>query len=49
MNKYIYFIIGYITAIATIFMASCTFSPLEASSSDCGDAEWNPCYVRIVD
>jgi hypothetical protein len=48
MNKYIYFIIGYIAAITTIFMASCTFSPLEASGSVCGDY-YNPCYVKIVE
>ena len=49
MNKYIYFFIGYMTAIITIFMASCTYTPLEASNSECGDSQWNPCYVKIVD
>ena len=47
--KYTWFIIGYITALATIFMASCTISPLEASNSECGEESWNPCYVKIVD
>ena len=44
-----WFIIGYITALATIFMASCTVTPLEASGSNCGDSSWNPCYVKIID
>ena len=44
-----WFIIGYITALDTIFMASCTVTPLEASGSNCGDSSWNPCYVKIVD
>ena len=30
MNKYVYFFIGYMTAIITIIMASCTISPLQA-------------------
>ena len=50
MKKYMwFFIMGYFTALATIFMASCTYAPLEASSSDCGDSSWNPCYVKVVD
>jgi len=49
MKKYLYFTLGYLTALATIFMVSCTYSPLEASSSDCGDSSYNPCYVKIVD
>ena len=47
--KYLYFAMGYFTALVTIFMISCTFTPLEASSSDCGDSSYNPCYVKIVD
>ena len=49
MKKYIYFTLGYLTALATIFLASCTVAPLEASSSNCGEESWNPCYVKIVD
>ena len=49
MRKYGYFILGYIAALATIFLASCTVAPLEASSSNCGEDQWNPCYVKIVD
>ena len=49
MKKCLWFFIGYLTALATIFMASCTVSPLEAGSSEIGSTEWNPIYVKIVD
>ena len=49
MKKYLWFFIGYLTALATIFMASCTVTPLEAGSSELGSTEWNPMYVKIVD
>ena len=49
MKKYIWFIIGYITALATIFMASCTIAPLEAGSVECGDSQYNPCWVKVVE
>ena len=49
MKKYLWFFIGYLTALATIFMASCTYAPLEAGSSEIGSTEWNPIYVKIVD
>ena len=49
MKKYIWFFIGYLTALATIFMASCTYAPLEAGSSELGSTEWNPVYVKIVE
>ena len=49
MKKYIWFLIGYIAALSTIFMASCTISPLEASNSNCGESVYNPCYVKIVE
>ena len=44
-----WFFIGYLTALATIFMASCTYAPLEAGSSELGSTEWNPVYVKIVE
>ena len=47
--KYLYFSVGYFTALVTIFVVSCTYTPLEASSSNCGETSWNPCYVKIVD
>tara|TARA_Y100000310_G_scaffold323778_1_gene384672 strand:- start:906 stop:1052 length:147 start_codon:yes stop_codon:yes gene_type:complete len=47
--KYLWFFIGYTTALATIFLASCTYTPLEAGSSECGDTQWNPCFVKIVE
>ena len=49
MKKYLWFFIGYLTALATIFMASCTVSPLEAGSSEIGSTEWNPVYVKVVE
>ena len=49
MKKYVWFLIGYFTALTTIFLASCTYAPLEASSSEIGSTEWNPIYVKIVD
>ena len=48
MNKAIYFFIGYMTAIMTIFMASCTIAPLEAGGSEIGSNPYNPLYVKIV-
>lgn len=49
MKKYMYFTLGYLTALATIFMASCTVTPLEAGSSELGSSRWNPLYVVVVD
>ena len=48
MKKYIWFVLGYITALATIFMASCTIAPLEAGSSELGSSQWNPLWVKVV-
>ena len=44
-----YFLLGFMTAMlfATVFVG-CT-APLEAGSSNCGETEWNPCYVKIVE
>ena len=49
MKKYIYFILGYLTCLTTIFVVSCTYSPLEAGATEIGSSEWNPMYVKIVD
>ena len=49
MKKYIWFFIGYLTALATIFMASCTYAPLEAGNSELGSNAYNPLYVKIVE
>ena len=49
MKKYMYFTLGYLTALATIFMASCTVTPLEAGSSELGSSRWNPLYVVVVE
>ena len=47
--KYIWFIIGYIAALTTIFLASCTIAPLEAHSSELGSNRYNPLYVVVVE
>jgi len=48
-SKY-YFLLGFMTAILTAMVISCTMTPLEAGGSgDCGDSSWNPCYVKIVE
>ena len=49
MRKYIYFALGYFTALVTIFVVSCSYAPLEAGGSEIGSTEWNPLYVKIVD
>ena len=48
MNKYAWFFMGYVTAFATIVLASCTLSPLEASNSEQGSSRYNPLYVVVV-
>ena len=40
---------GYFTALVTIFVVSCSYTPLEAGGSELGSNEWNPLYVKIVD
>ena len=47
--KYYWFFIGYMTALVTIFMASCTIAPLEASNSELGSSRYNPMYVICID
>ena len=45
-----YYLLGFMSAMlfATVFIG-CT-APLEAGgSSECGETEWNPCYVKIVE
>ena len=46
--RYVYFTIGYLTALVTLLIASCTYTPLEAGGSECGGM-YNPCYVKIID
>ena len=44
------FLLGFATAILTTMVISCAIEPLEAINSEvCGDQEWRPCYVRIVE
>ena len=44
-----YYLLGFMSAILfAIVIIGCT-SPLEAGGSSCGETEWNPCWVKIVD
>ena len=48
-NNRFYFLLGWCTAMLLAgFVIGCT-SPLEAGGSSCGETEWNPCYVKIVE
>ena len=49
MKKYIWFVLGYLTALASIFMASCTISPLQADYDTPGHSEAFPLYVKVID
>ena len=49
MKKYMYFALGYLTAMVTILVVSCSYTPLEAGGSEIGSTEWNPIFVKIVD
>ena len=44
-----YFLLGFMSAmLVAMVIIGCT-SPLEAGSSECGETEWDPCYIKIVD
>ena len=43
------FVIGVLFMMFTAIVISCTVTPLEAGSSECGDSFYNPCFVKIVD
>ena len=49
MNKYFYFTLGYITALMTLLLASCTLSPLQADYDTQGHSETFPLYVKAID
>ena len=49
MNKYMYFLAGYLAAFVTIFFISCTYSPLEAGSGELGSSPYTPLYVKVVE
>ena len=49
MRKYLYFTLGYLTALASIFMASCTYTPLQADYDTPGHSSAFPLYVKVVD
>ena len=45
-----YFLLGWCTAMLVAgFIIGCTTTPLEAGGSNCGDSEWNACWVRITE
>ena len=49
-DRRFYYLLGFMSAMlfATVFVG-CT-APLEAGgSSECGDSEWNACWVRIAE
>ena len=48
-NFHIGFIVGILTTLFMAIVISCAVTPLEATSSNCGEESWNPCYVKIVD
>ncbi len=49
MKKYMYFALGYITAIMTLLLASCTISPLQADYDTPGYSASYPMFVKIVE
>ena len=54
MKKYIYFAMGYFTALVTIFVVSCTYTPLQADYDQVnydtpGHSAAFPLYVTIID
>ena len=49
MKKYKWFILGYITALMTLLLASCTLSPLQADYDTPGHSAAFPLYVTIID
>ena len=49
MRKYIWLVLGYITALATIFMASCTYAPRQADYDTPGHSAAFPLFVKIID
>ena len=49
MKKYMYFAMGYFTALITIFVVSCTYMPLQANYDTPGHSEAFPLWVKVVD
>ena len=49
MKKYLYFALGYFTALVTIFMVSCTYTPLQADYNTPGHSAAFPLYVKHID
>tara|TARA_R100000808_G_C2080005_1_gene104226 strand:+ start:318 stop:467 length:150 start_codon:yes stop_codon:yes gene_type:complete len=49
MKKYTYFVLGYITALITLLLVSCSVSPLQANYDTPGHSKAFPLYVKIVE
>ena len=47
-DKKYYFLLGFMTAMLVAMFIVVNLTPLEARSKDCGENNWNPCYVKIV-
>ena len=43
-----YFLLGFMTAILVAMVISCSFTPLEAGSSELGSNSYNPLYVHVT-
>ena len=48
-NFHIGFIVGVLAMLFMAIVISCSFTPLEAGSSELGSNSYNPLYVKIVD
>tara|TARA_Y100000034_G_scaffold76626_1_gene92083 strand:- start:1117 stop:1296 length:180 start_codon:yes stop_codon:yes gene_type:complete len=48
MKKYVYFALGYFTALVTIFVVSCSYAPLQADWNTPGHSEAFPMFVKVV-
>ena len=48
-NFHLGFIVGVLSMLFLAIVVSCSFTPLEAGSSELGSNAYNPLYVKIVD
>ena len=49
MKKYIWFFMGYVAALMSILLVSCTYSPLQANFDTPGHSTTFPLYVKVVE
>ena len=48
-NNMYWFSVGFCMAMVIAMIISCSITPLEADlRQDCGNEEWNPCWVKIA-